>query len=56
MKTILIALSLMFALPTLANEPPKGFNYSKNNKMKKRKKFMNRVFNFNNCKHYKQHK
>lgn len=58
MKTIIITLALMFALPTLANEnrPKKGFDYAKNNKHKRRRHFMNIVFNSNNCKHYKQHK
>ena len=56
MKTIIITLSLMFALPTLANETTKGFNYAKHNKHKRRKHFINRVFNLNNCKEYKQHK
>jgi hypothetical protein len=56
MKTIIIALSIMFALPTLANETTKGFNYAKHYKAKKRRQFLNRVFNLNNCKHYKQHK
>lgn len=57
MKTIItLSLSLLFAIPTMANETTKGFNYAKHNKVKKRRKFLNRVFNLNNCKHYKQHK
>lgn len=56
MKTIIITLSLLFAMPILANESAKGFNYAKHYKAKKRMKFFNRVFNLNKCKHYKQHK
>ncbi len=58
MKTIIIAIAVFFALPTMANEnrPRKGFDYAKHNKHKRRKHFMNRVFNLNNCKEYKQHK
>ena len=53
MKTFIITLAIMFALPSMANENNKGFNYAKHNKAKKRRHFMNRVFNLNNCKHYK---
>jgi hypothetical protein len=57
MKTIItLSLSLLFAMPTMANETTKGFNYAKHNKAKKRRQFLNRTFNLNNCKHYKQHK
>ena len=56
MKTFIITLAIMFALPSMANESPKGFNYAKHYKSKKRRHFLNRVFNLNNCKHYKQHK
>lgn len=59
MKTIItLSVSLLFAISTMANEnrPIKGFDYAKHNKAKKRRHFMNRVFNLNNCKHYKQYK
>lgn len=56
MKTIIITLSLLFAMPILAHKGTKGFNYAKHYKAKKRKKFMNKVFNLNKCKNYKQHK
>lgn len=46
------------ALDITADKYPKqgkGYNYSKHNKKAKRKKFFARLFNTDNCNHYRKH-
>ncbi len=62
MKSLLLIIGLLVSVSSFAintndggNKAPKGYNYKKHYRKAKKVRFMNRVFNLNNCKGKSHH-